>query len=1506
MPQALVALCHLANIIDSALCRGEDKIKKCSEEWPCAFAVGSCLQYAVVATVHLFFLLSMIISNFWKKGKTYQFFFPPKMVASWRNGRNFGSSYKATLGSCILLCLSHLVVAIWGVIYHRKKGMSRFAMVELVEVVQTIAWYSMTAATACTEIEKRERFSSILRTWWIASFFISAWTFVPSLLLLTRYVSIQVTAWAELLAFPICVFLCIVAINGRTGFSKSTLDVLLEPLLNEPSQKTATSEKVTEYATAGLLSLATFSWLDPLLSFGYRKPLVLDDIPQLAPADAAKETFGILSMNWEKDEAKSLYKCLVQTFWKATAINGCFAALSTCALYVGPYLINDFVEYLAGRQQYANEGYVLAVVFFGAKIVESFAQRHWFFGSQQLTLRLSAGLTSLIYRKGLSLSHQSRQSHTSGEIINYMSVDVQRISDFYEFLHELWLMPIQICLALIILYKNLGIASLAAFGATAFALIANLPLSTAMDKLQDKIMMAKDERMKATSEVLRGMKVLKLQAWEMKYLKKLENLRKVEQGWIFRYLYTRSAVVSLYWWAPTIIGIASFSTSVLIGIPLTAGRVLSALATFRILQAPIFNLPDVVTMLSQTRVSLDRISKFLKEQEMQVDAVDRSQYNMGDMAIEINGASFSWNGLHGPIITVSELQIKQGLRVAVCGMVGSGKSSLLSCILGEIPRLSGFAKVNGSRAYVAQSAWIQSGKIQDNILFGKPLDSAKYEYVLQVCALTKDLELFSHGDQTEIGERGVNLSGGQKQRIQLARAIYQDADIYLLDDPFSAVDAHTGTHLFKECIVGALQNKTVVYVTHQIEFLPAADIILVLQNGSIVQAGKFDDLLQAGSKFDALIGAYSKSLESVECMESSCSSMEKAERMNEDTRDTVNVQSSILQQDDDADIQDQKALTQIVQEEDRETGNVSMAVYWSLASAAYGGALVPVILLCQTVFQSLQIASNYWMAWATPFVYDSHPTITSYHLLAVYIGLGAASALCILIRALLVSNVALVTAQKFFINMLRCIFQAPMSFFDSTPTGRILNRVSTDQSALDQEVTQRFAGLAFNIIQLIGVVVVMSQVAWQVFALFIPVLGLCFWLQRYYIATARELARLVGIRRAPIIHHFGESISGAATIRGFDQESRFMDINLHLIDCYSRPLFNNFAVMEWLCLRLDLLTNCIFTFSLLLVVSLPTGAIDASIAGLAVTYALNLSVLQTLVVWNLCNLENKIISVERIQQYTCIPSEASLIVENSRPPADWPSHGTISFENLQVRYAPHMPLVLHGITCTFSGGSKIGVVGRTGSGKSTLIQVLFRIVEPVAGKVSIDEIDISKIGLHDLRSKLSIIPQDPTMFEGSLRSNLDPLEEHTDSEVWEAIEKSQLGDVIRSKDQKLDSLVTENGDNWSVGQRQLVCLGRALLKRTRILVLDEATASVDTATDRVIQDTVRTEFENCTVVTIAHRIPTVIDCDWVLLLKDGRVGECNSPARLLEDRSSLFAKLVSEYTTRSTRVNGAQ
>ncbi|VAH81754.1 unnamed protein product [Triticum turgidum subsp. durum] len=1111
-------------------------------------------------------------------------------------------------------------------------------------------------------------------------------------------------------------------------------------------------------------------------------------------------------------------------------------------------------------------------------------------------------LVAVVYEKGLALSGRSRQTHSSGEMVNIVGVDADRVGNSSWYIHDLWLVPLQVSMAMFVLYSTLGLASLAALGATAAVMLVNVPSVKVQEKLQQNLMRSKDVRMKATSEILRNMRILKLQGWEMKFLSKIIALRKTETNWLKKYLYTSTMITFIFWSAPTFIAVVTFGACVLMGIPLESGKVLSALATLRVLQESIYNLPDRISAIIQTKVSLDRIASFLCLEEFPTDAVQKLPIGSSDVAIEVSNGCFSWDASpEMPTLKDLNFQARQGTRVAVCGTVGSGKSSLLSCILGEVPKLSGVVRTCGTIAYVSQSAWIQSGKVQENILFGKQMDSEKYDSVLELCSLKKDLESFPSGDQTFIGERGINLSGGQKQRVQIARALYQDADIYLFDDPFSAVDAHTGSHIFKECLLGALAQKTVVYVTHQLEFLPAADLILVIKDGIIAQSGRYNEILGSGEEFMELVGAHQDALATIDTIDvpigaSEAFSSGGAASLSGSLTSAEKKDKQNVKQDDGHD-----QSGQLVQEEERERGRVGFWVYWKYLTLAYGGALVPFVLLAQILFEVLHIASNYWMAWAAPASKDVEPPVSMYTLIYVYVALALGSSVCTFVRALFLVPAAYKTATLLFNKMHVSIFRAPMSFFDSTPSGRILNRASTDQSLVDTSIANRMGSIAFAFIQLGGTIVVMSQVAWQVFVVFIPVIAICLWYQRYYIDTARELQRMVGICKAPIIQHFVESITGSAIIRSFGKENQFLATNNQLMDAYSRQKFYNAGAMEWLCFRMDMLSSLTFAISLIFLINLPTGIIDPGIAGLVVTYGLNLNIMQVTLVTSMCNLENKIISVERILQYLSLPEEAPLLMSEDGLAHNWPSEGEIQLHNLHVKYAPQLPFVLKGLTVTFPGGMKTGIVGRTGSGKSTLIQALFRIMDPTVGQITVDGVNICTIGLHDLRSRLSIIPQDPTMFDGTVRHNLDPLGEYTDNQIWEALDHCQLGDEVRRKELKLDSPVVENGENWSVGQRQLVCLGRVILRRTKILVLDEATASVDTATDNLIQKTLQQHFSGATVITIAHRITSVLHSDIVLLLDNGMAVEHQTPARLLEDKSSLFSKLVAEYTMRSTR-----
>ncbi|XP_074592764.1 ABC transporter C family member 10 [Curcuma longa] len=1308
------------------------------------------------------------------------------------------------------------------------------------------------------------------------------------LLSFLSYVDFSSLVATVLLLF--CVF------KGQPDSYTSFNGTLYEPLKDETNTNVENSDaEVTPFADAGFFSKMSFWWLNPLMKKGYQKPLEENDIPKLGQVDQAGYCYSLFleKLNSQKDRystvSPSILWTIVSCYRKEIIISGFFALLKVLTLSSGPLLLNAFIKVSLGNKAFKHEDYVLAFGLFCAKCLESLSQRQWYFRTRRLGLQVRSLLSAAIYQKQLKLSNAAKLVHSSGEIMNYVTVDAYRIGEFPYWFHQTWTTTFQLFIALIILYNSVGLATISAMIVIVLTVACNAPLAKLQHKFQTKLMEAQDIRLKAVSEALVNVKVLKLYAWETHFKKIIEGLRETELKWLSAFQFRRAYNIFLFWSSPVLVSAATFTTCYFLHIPLNPSNVFTFVATLRLVQDPVRMIPEVIGTVIQANVAFARIVKFLHAPELHIKHVREQTHLNVNCPVVIEDGSFSWEeSTLKPTLRNINLVVKAKEKVAICGEVGSGKSSLLAAILGEIPKTEGKIQVSGKVAYVAQTAWIQTGSIQDNILFGLNMDKQRYLETLEKCSLMKDIDMLPSGDLTEIGERGVNLSGGQKQRVQLARALYQDADIYLLDDPFSAVDAHTASSLFNEYVMGALAEKTVILVTHQVDFLQVFDSIMLMSDGEVLSSASYDELLTSCKEFEDLVIAHKDTvgptkLERVAFQTQSKTSVREINSVHNNKKNEMAKPSEVHQ---------------LIKREEKERGDTGLKPYIQYLNQNKGYLYASLAGLCHLIFVVGQVSQNSWMAANV-----QNSQISTLHLITVYMAIGFGTVVFLLGRAVFVVALGLQSSRSLFLQLLNSLFRAPMSFFDSTPLGRILSRVSSDLSIVDLDVPFAFVfsmSATMNCYSNLGVLAV---VTWPVLFVSIPMIYLTIRLQRYYLASAKELMRINGTTKSLVANHLSESLSGSITIRAFGEEDRFFSKSLELIDKNASPFFHNFATSEWLIQRLETMSAAIVSSSALIMALLPPGTFSPGFIGMALSYGLSLNNSLVFSIQNQCILANNIISVERLNQYMHITSEAPETVEDNRPPADWPAIGRVEICNLKIRYRQEAPLVLCGISCTFEGGKKIGIVGRTGSGKTTLIGALFRLVEPEGGKITIDNFDITTIGLHDLRSRLGIIPQDPTLFHGSVRYNLDPLGQYTDQHIWEVLDKCQLREVVQEKEGGLDSLVVEDGLNWSMGQRQLFCLGRALLRRSRILVLDEATASIDNATDAILQKTIRTEFADCTVITVAHRIPTVMDCDMVLAISDGNLVEFDEPMKLMKTEGSLFRELVKEYWTHASNAS---
>ncbi|GMF30484.1 unnamed protein product [Phytophthora lilii] len=922
-------------------------------------------------------------------------------------------------------------------------------------------------------------------------------------------------------------------------------------------------------------------------------------------------------------------------------------------------------------------------------------------------------------------------------------------------------------------------------------------------------------------------------------------------------------------------------------------------------------------MVVQCNVALGRISSFLRMSELEVDNVISIDDPIAERFIEkgvivaIEDGEFAWAEDGLSLLRNVKLEVKAGDFLVVQGTVGCGKSSLCAALLGEMEKRKGVVFVGGSVAYCSQQPWIQNMTVRDNILFGHLLERKKYQNILDACALTSDLQSLPAGDLTEIGERGVNLSGGQKARIALARACYSNASVYILDSPLSAVDAIVQNEIFQKCLLGLLKHKTIILVSHSPEIIASSyvtRVVTINEAGNIVEAYR----TSSHSEYEPLISPLSGGLFALSVFSDSDATTQTS------TIDGTGSEDATEELIDEAALASpcqnelrflrKKSLSfssnsdiergRLVLEEEHSDGRVSNHVFEAYYCAVGGLPIVSAILLSQMLWQVLKISSDFWLSsWsndASTLDRNSASTNTVYRL-SVYASLGLLAALMVFGRTVIVTVYGIRAAKNLFDQMTYSLMHAPMRFFDANPIGRVLTRYGADVAAVDFELPFLFGTLAANVFSVgCSLATAAFLIRWKGFLL-LPVIAVYLAVGSFYISPARELQRLSKTTLAPVLNHMSESVDGASVIRAFGQIQRFFQTSSAKLDANHKIWYAQVYVSQWFSLRIQLVGSLLLlvvTSSLVLL----HRQLSVAVIGLAFSYSLKIAANLEGIIRSLTRIETVMVSPERMQEYIEIDQEATYRNAIMDPPAqqEWPRDGSIVFDKVSFRYKQGGDLVLRNVSFTVGGGQKIGIVGRTGAGKSSLTMALFRIGELAAGRIIIDGVDVSKIGLKTLREKLSIIPQTPVLLKGPMREYLDPFDEFSDEDLWRSVREVGLAERVCEAEAKLMMLVEENGENFSVGERQMLCMARALLRHSRIVVFDEATAAIDHETDQKLQRVIRTAFVNSTVLTIAHRLDTILDSDRILVLDGGQVVEFASPAELISKGQGHFFELVSE------------
>ncbi|KAG0048480.1 hypothetical protein BGZ83_006567 [Gryganskiella cystojenkinii] len=1311
----------------------------------------------------------------------------------------------------------------------------------------------------------------------------------------------------------------------------------------ENNKSESREKKINPEIAASFYSRLAFSWMNSLFNLGYRRQLQEDDIWQVAPEHETKLLGERLSVCWDDEKRKarikgrkpSLVRAIARfalpTYWFGQI---CLFISDNISRLV-PFILGWIIAFLQDSQQDdeskrppASKGYWLAFLLLATCMIQSILAAIWVAQCNRTGLFVRSALVDLIFKKATTMSSKARLSYPDGTIFNLMSTDTSRVEGTSEGLLLLITVPLATLTTVIMLWYLIGPSALVG----TFVLMTVNPVQAwAMAKLspiRETASKWTDTRIRVATEILQGIRVIKFFTFEPSFLKKMSEVRFNELKYVSWLMQVRGFIYSTSSSLPVFASALSFILYGALGNKLEATIIFPALALFTGLRVPLLVLPYCYSEALDAYVSTKRIEAFLLSQDTQpLPPVDPTHA----YALSIKDADFYWDRLPTtsssasssditnvevteerrpllgeshesvdndqkvpPFLKDIQLDISRGSLVAIVGPVGSGKSSLLQAMVGNMMKSQGEVIRGATISYASQTPWIQNATVRNNILFDTPWQEERYFRVIKACCMEHDIEYLRYGDQTEIGERGINLSGGQKARLSLARSVYYDAEVVIMDDPLSAVDAHVGKRLWEDCVLHELKNKTRVIATHQLHVLPTVDYVVCMKHGRIAEQGTYKDLMAKKGEFHHLMKTYGghddedrQGKRMPMKRRISERNTDHPERASDSDDDLTVAQEEDVEEEEAKDLVRQSQMTA----EEIGFGSISTKVYLNYVNLAGFGFWFTIVFLL-FLQQAVGVAMTVWLTFWMNMTFD----LTMWEYIDIYVGVGVLQMIIVMIGSYMLVSATIKSSKVMHDRAFLSVLNSPMAFFDTTPLGRILNRLSKDMDTIDSKLMGFISSFLITLTGIVSVLILSAIFMPWMAAAIVPLMAAYYFIAMFYQSTSRELKRLDSNLRSHLYSYFSETLAGMNTLKAYHEHGihNAIDRNQRNMDRSNKVYYLILFGMRWIGIRV-FTVGYLLNFTAVALIVWTRTSISPATAGLVLSYLARLSSELTWAVNCYANVENNMNSAERLLYYTdSLEQEPPAEISDQKPPLAWPSQGHISFKEVSMRYRPELPLVLNKVSFDVSAGSRVAVVGRTGAGKSSLIQALFRLCPLDGGSIVLDGIETDTIGTRDLRSKIAIIPQDPVLFQGTFRYNLDPLSRHTEQELWQVLETSDLKRYIQQQEGGLDAIVTSNGENLSVGQRQLLCLSRALLAKAKVVVLDEATASVDLATDSLIQKAIRVDFADSTVVTIAHRLNTVIDYNRVLVMAQGQVAEYDSPHNLLQDRGSAFSKMVDE------------